>query len=73
MTIRRSARTRCEVLAVSVLLTLSGCATQFLGSAASPIQGRAYVVGQEGNFAAVWLCPTDRAHGECQIVQIEEM
>jgi hypothetical protein len=61
---------------VWVILTVgacSGCATQFLGSAPSPLSGRAYVVGQHDGQATVWLCPIDRAHGECMPVDVEEL
>jgi hypothetical protein len=73
MTLHRNTRMCGGAIALMVLAGLSGCATQFMGSAASPIQGRAYVVGHQGNFAGVWLCPTDRVQGECQIVRVEEM
>ena len=73
MTMRRCAFACVGVLSISALVALSGCATQFFGSAASPIQGRAYVVGQQGNAATVWMCPTDRVQGECQPVVVEEL
>ena len=59
--------------ALTVISSLTGCATQFFGSAPSPIPGRAYVVGQRATGRVVWLCPTDRAHGECVLVDVEEM
>jgi hypothetical protein len=60
-------------LSLTLIAALTGCATQFFGSAPSPIPGRAYVVGQRAAKRVVWLCPTDRAHGDCDLVDVEEM
>jgi hypothetical protein len=59
------------MLGLGIVATLcSGCATQYMGTAASPASGKTYVVGSESNRATIWLCPTNGA--ACQRVEVEE-